>query len=158
MGLNRPRDCARVVASLACPQPCSPQSPDGEGTSRVDVSPSGQEVTCGEQGCSELSSPGLFIGESPGDRSNCLEQFRAPRQSLPRWRVLLQGAPLIQEAAGIVLPPCLSEPPQVGPGPGWAQPCLYRGFSLDPGPALGLILQGGRSSGAQLGPEGMAGT
>ena len=119
VGLNRPRDCARVVASLACPQPCSPQRPDGGGTSRLDVSPSRQEATCGEQGCSQLSSPGLFTGESPGDRSNCLEQFRAPCQSLPRWRALLQGAPLLQGAAGIVLPPCLSEPPQVGPGPGW---------------------------------------
>ena len=58
--LNKPRDCARVVASLACPQPCSPQRPDGGGTSRLDVSPSRQEATCGEQGCSQLSSPGLF--------------------------------------------------------------------------------------------------
>ena len=40
-----------------------------------------------------------------GDRRNSLEQFRALCQSLQ-----LQGDTLTQEAAGMVLPPCLSGP------------------------------------------------
>ena len=41
VGLNRPRDHARVIGSLTCYQPCSPQSPEGEEASRQDMSPLG---------------------------------------------------------------------------------------------------------------------
>ena len=48
VGLNRPRDCAGVIANLTFSQPCSPQSPEREEASTQDVSPSRWEVTCGE--------------------------------------------------------------------------------------------------------------
>lgn len=51
------------------------------------------------------SLPRPFHMRKQGDRSNSLEQVRALCQSL-----LLQGVPLTQEAAGMVLPPCLSGP------------------------------------------------
>ena len=46
VGLSRPRDHARVIGSLTCYQPCSPQSPEGEEASRQDMSPIGWKVTC----------------------------------------------------------------------------------------------------------------
>lgn len=71
---------------------------------RLDVSPSGQDMTCGNKGAIS-SPPQAFSHEKAGRQSNSLEQVRAPCQSL-----LLQGVPLTQEAAGMVLPPCLSGP------------------------------------------------
>ena len=91
-GLNRPRDCAGVIASLACSQPHSSQSPEREETSRQDVSPSRKSPVKNE-GAISFPPQGPPTQES-GETSNPLEQFGALCRSLS-WRrdLLLEGVP-----------------------------------------------------------------
>ena len=92
-GLNRPRDCAGVIASLTCSQPHSTQNLEREETSRQDVSPSGWEVTC-----REWVTPAFLPGAHPHRKVG--RQKLSPRtiwgsmsQSLPWWRDLLLEGP-----------------------------------------------------------------
>ena len=122
MGLNRPRACATVVASLACPQPCSLQSQMWKRLQTGCVTQrAGHDLW--EQGCHQLPSPGLFTQESRET-----EQF--PRAS--------QGSVSVTPAPGGAPDPGGSRngpapmpvrTPQVEPGPGgmWQQWVLLWG-------------------------------
>ena len=93
-GLNRPRDCAGVIASLTCSQPHSSQSPEREETSRQEVSPS-RKSPVENEGAVSFPPQGPPTQES-GETSNPLEQSGALCHSHPHggetcsWR----GSPI----------------------------------------------------------------
>ena len=132
-GLCRGHSKSHLLSASLIPEP------EREETSRQDVSPSGWEVTCRGKGCHQLSSPGPVHTGKWGDRSNLVKELGLYVTVTPMVERSALGGSQIQEPAGMAPPPCLSVPPNVGPGPGlWGQrtqACLCCVFSLETSPA-----------------------